>query len=432
MTAVPNIARTTPSHGVVNDGPVLEHYFPILGDARTARHASETYHNSPAPALVNEATKVIRDDIRPAFIAPTNPQEKITKQLSAAKEYYWSRAQHVGVEHGARAGYAMEDYLRVESDRSYDRIKEKVETHHTPGSAPRILLSAVDSYHTALHINPAHAATITMELISRNFEAIKATQEHQGSEPTVARTMDALHSFIEEVVPQHIQHISRTHGHGDTSVKPYLNKASFYPTADSTAETYDRLLLPKDDASGVVDVYDLQNRPYDAKELAFAQTMILLPHMQLTLINLHEELVEYSKAYLAQHPERAQGDLRNFSEIFIPFGSDLLPNPKLIRAMANNILPGIARHALSQHLEAHEIEPDTVQKGIQTAIAEHQLFNSNIGEFRQAFSDTSQETAVEWASVYKVQCPAATLFPQFLRKRFADHHAYAKTLCAEI
>ncbi len=421
------IAATGPSTGLHQDELApLNEYFSSLGNHRTARHASEDGFCSPPPGSVLVATNIIRNDITHIFTPPETFQEKVQHQLDAAKDHYWDRAQHVGVDHGAKAGYDnVDDYLCVEFNRNYDDIKQDIETRYPESSLPRHLLWAVNQYHTELDINPSHATTIVMELIGRNFAAITAARASDEScKSSTEITAAAFKDFLEGQVPQHIYNISSNYGQGDTAVKPYLNKASFYPLMqDSTSGADEPMLLTKEDAAGLVRVYDIQNRPYSVDELAFAQGMISLPEIQMTLIGLHEELVEYSKDYLARHPERAQGDLRNFSEVFVPHEGDLLPNPKLLRAIANNILPGIARASLARGLEIHAIDSDAIRQGIQIAIGEHQLFTSSVGEFRQSLSGMSDSDSdtVSWSSIYKVRCPAASLLPQFLQKRFSDY-----------
>lgn len=404
-------------------------YVEKLNGKRTARHASEEDMNSPLYRDVAVATAAIRKDIQPAFEA-LNDYEHEPDALVDLKEKYWLRAQHVGTEHGAKPGFKLDDYLQVGPSRSYDEIKEVLDEEYLAESVPGSVLDSIDAYHQVLGVNPAHAATITTELIGRGLPHIAKMSDEivtsDGLSPQEATTV-AVAKFIRDEVPYHINYIIDRYGYGDDAVKPYMAKNSFYPEAESEKKDA-KLELSVHDVQGLIRAYDIQSRPYNTDELDMANELASDFAMQAAMIRIQESLVSFSEDYLKQHPERAQGDLRNFSEIFVPKreedGLKLLPNPKLLRAMVNNVLPGIAQNLIERGLGAKQIDEEAIRQGVDVASKEYKLFTTNIGQF--ANHDPQKQTA-ELHSMYRVVCPANNLFPNFLTAHLANYYAEAKT-----
>lgn len=408
------------------DDPQASGYLESLGDKRTARHASEEAYNAPAYDDVAVATRKIRGDIKGVFDMADEAYDYPEAELHELMDTYWARASKVGVEHGAKPGFELKDYLTVGPERSYAEVKASIEQDFPPESIPRSVLDGIDAYRSVLGINPAHAATITTELISRGLPQIDeiANQLEQETDCTREEAVTkAFADFITEEVPFHINSIIKQHGYGDQAVMPYFNKNSFYPPAEQEKRNV-ALKMSTDDIKGLIRVYDIQSRPYTREELDGAVTLARDPAMQATIIQAQEMLVDFSARYLEQHPDRANKDLSNFSEIFVPERVDgalrLLPNPKLLRAMVNNILPGIAKSLIDRGATAQDITSGDIATGVRMAAKTYRLFNVNIGQFEQF--DKTTDTA-ELHSIYKVTCPANGHFPDFLMGHFADIYA---------
>lgn len=410
----------------------------VGGAARTTRHASEVYFDSPDPEATALAVREIRKDISAAVASALDVVETFEVEqpqpLAEAKRAYWERAARVGTEHGPREGYGLEDYLRIESGRGYGDIKARVEEHCTEDSVPRSVLGAIDTYHQALGINPAHATTITMELIGRNMAALGRRSDHysaMGYDQTEA-TRRAFADFLLDEVPQHVAYVAGRYGHGDDVLRSVMHKGSFYP-ADAASEGADtRLVLAEADARGLIEVYDIQSRPYGQAELLLGNEIASTPEMQLAMIQVHEGLIEIARQYLEVHKDRARGSLKNFSEIFVPEytedGIELLPNPKLIRAMVNNFMPAIALNMLRRGAtDITAIEPRDIDAGIHIAAKEFRLFQSVIGQF---VNPDRVRGTVELASTFQVVCPANSLFPSCMTGKLADAYAMAQAQLA--
>jgi hypothetical protein len=206
-----------------------------------------------------------------------------------------------------------------------------------------------------------------------------------------------------------------------------MSKPSFYPPSEHDAEGKS-LILAENDAAGLVEVYDIQSRPYDEDALTIGNELAHIPEMQRAMIQVQEDLVEASEGYLKMHPERAAGNLENFSEIFVPEYSDdhreLLPNPKLLLAMVNNVMPAIATQLMRRGGSAETVTADDINEGVKIAAKEYKLFQTRIGQFNN-YSPTDGTTELQ--STFQVVCPANSLFPNFLTAKLATYYEEAKT-----
>lgn len=407
-----------------NKGVSNEVYLTSLGDARTARHASEEYHASPEPREASTAISDIRRDVSKVFQDATGELTIESQELANLKDTYWRRAARVGTESGAIKGYELEDYMRVGKARSYEEIKELIERTYPEGAIARHVIDGIDAYHHALAINPAHAATVMMEMIGRHLGAIEARAEELGGADNPKMVQRAFGDFITEAVPSHINYVTENFGTGDEAIHAKMYAKPFYPTADAETDQVNRLVLSVADAKGLIRAYDIQSRPYDQASLKLGNDIAQMAPMQAAMIRVQEDLVAMSAQYLNIHPERAAGNLENFSEIFVPEYADdgsiseLLPNPKLLRAMTNNIMPGVA---LALHRRDGTLESMTtadINEGIRIAQEEYRLFQTRIGQFDNY--DPESDTT-ELLSTYRVVCPANNIFPKFLTEKLANY-----------
>lgn len=404
-------------------------YLETIAPYRTARGASEAGHDSPAGDVVSDAVRAIRTDIAPIFKGdPSELRNDGHHTLEEMKAYYWSRASHVGTEHGAKQGYELQDYFTVGDERSYEAIKDTIEGEYDEGTVTRNVLDGIEAYHGALDINPAHAATIMMEMLGRNLGVIKQRADEierlTGNLPQEA-SVAAVAEFVNTAVPEHIAAIIETHGTGDDKIRSVMNKSSFYAAEHDKGAV--GLTLAADDAAGLVEVYNIQSRPYDEIDLAMGNELAQIPEMQAAMLRVQEGLISFSETYLQMHPERAKGDMRNFSEIFVPEHKDgqmrLLPNPKLILAMVNNVMPAIAMSIMRRGGTLDSIDETDITEGVRIASGEFMLFQSRIGQIDHYDEETG---TVQLESTFKVVCPAGGLFPAHMKEHLATYYEEAK------
>ena len=411
------LQESSPQEGF--DLPAYEEHLHNQG-VRTGRHAA-AMGLAPEVSTLRDATVAIRKVIRPMF--DTEPGELISdKDLEQTKAYYWSRAARVGAEHGAVPAFELDDYFRVGEHRSYFAIRQELLERNPEGTLGHDLIGAVDLYHTSLDLNPAIAAGVLCELISRGRGNIShMAARHTDISPTEATRL-AFGDFLAEVVPSHIAALATEYGKGEV-VERASTKQSFYPKFEA-AEAEAALAISSEDMRAIVDVFDIQNRPYSRAELAMGNDIAQTGTMQQAMIGVHERLMDMCTTYLQNHPERMTGNMASWSEIFIPEaredGSyDLLPNPKLLRAMANNVLPAVASRLLSRGVDINEITADDIEQGVQTASRRFKLLQAKVGLFRT----NQQSGTVELGEITTITCPANQLFPSFLSQYLGSDYA---------
>jgi hypothetical protein len=174
----------------------------------------------------------------------------------------------------------------------------------------------------------------------------------------------------------------------------------------------------------LIDVFDIQNRPFSRAELRMANEISHIPHMQMAMLGVHERLMEMSETYLKMHPERVTANMSSWSEIFVSetnedSGLELLPNPKLLRAIANNVLPGIAGRLLARGVDVDQMTLEDIQDGVEVASKRYKLLQSKVGLFKPGETPGS----IELGEITTVVCPANQLFPRYLAEYLGTDYA---------
>lgn len=422
MTNTPAESPDIPHPDQIQSGFELSTYEQGLSDngVRTARHASEE-GVAPPDDEIKLATTAIRRVLTPAFSVESAAQYDVSSDLGTVKTRYWEQAGRVGTEHGAKPGFELDDYLATSETRSYFSIKQDLLRRNPEGTLGRNLIDTVDLYHKALEINPAQAAAVVCELISRGRATIGDLAAQHGEMPPEDATRHALNEFIASSVPAHISRVLEEYGKGG-SVAKALTKQSFYPQFDAAEAA--PLAVGKEDVRALIEVFELQNRPYSRAELRMADDIAKLPAMQMAIIGVHGRLLDMSRVYLRNHPERLTGDMASWSEIFVPEEqpdgtTELLPNPKLVRAICNNVLPAVAGKLLGRGVDLDEMTAEDISEGATLAARTYKLFQSKIGLFR-----TNPQTGqIELGNITTVICPANQLFPRFLTQYLGADYA---------
>lgn len=393
-------------------------------DKRTSRHASEEAYNTPELADTSMAQRAIRLRLHETFSSP-DEVEKNTQAYRDLLDNYWSRASRVGVEHGAKEGYDLEDYMRIGESRSYPEIREIIRQNYPEQSLPIKVLDSIDTYSETLQINPSLAARITMELLSRRMSDVKARAEmielsDEGVTHLEASTK-ALNEFLENDVQNHATEAKENYGVGDAEILRAYNKQSFYPANEIDVEGVDLkpLVISSTDAKGMIEAYDVQSRPYDADTLHRAGVVAARPEVQMMFIEFQERFIRMAERFFENHPDYIVKSPEIYSEVFVPENGEngetnLIPNPKLLRALVNNILPAIV---ISRETSGGDVDFDLdeadIKEGVHLASRTLKLFQTKIVQFNNF--DRENDT-VEVRSVYASVCPAGSMLPHALER----------------
>jgi hypothetical protein len=163
---------------------------------RTGRAASEAASPAaPARVEIRQATTEIRNKLAPMFEVSIESRDYYAGGVEQMKESYWQRASRVGQEHGAMRGFELDDYFETGDYRSYYSIKQDLRERYPEGTLGRRILNTVDLYHKSLEINPALAATIVCELISKGRGMIgDISAQDSNLSPTEAKNRSTRNS----------------------------------------------------------------------------------------------------------------------------------------------------------------------------------------------------------------------------------------------
>jgi hypothetical protein len=176
------------------------------------------------------------------------------------------------------------------------------------------------------------------------------------------------------------------------------------------------IVLDKKDIEGLIEAYHIQDKPYSKEELALADRLLTEnPYLAPALMQFQRLYMSYARQYLIQHPERLQFTMNTMSEIFIsvPTQEDpyrLIPNPKLLKSMANNWLGAVARVLIADFRDVapEQIDPlalrgQDIARGVELA-RELGLFQAEVGDFR------TEDGEARLYGAMKLTCPAMVPF----------------------
>ncbi len=408
----------------------VERYERGLGEVgvRTAR-AAAAIGISQCPEDVLLAVAGIRNKVAEGFVC-LNHDFTPASTLGGVKQHYWDRASRVGEAHGAMHD-TLADYLNVSESRSYENIHADLKKELPPESIAAFVLHAIDSYHTELGINPATAAHIVAELMSRGIREMTdaATAKVQSGFDRFDASSDVMKTFLVEKVRDHIDMLRVRFGYNPGHIVAVMNKRSFYPEFATGETADDSLIVSEQEGQDITKVLMIQNRPYTREQLRMAHDLANDDSMQLTLLNLHELLVAQCEKYLGQHPERAAPHmLTSWSEVFVSEidpvtkQTTYLPNPKLLRAISNNILPAIASRLIERGACAKDLlSPEDINTAIKIASRDFKLFQSSVAFLRH----NKATEGFELEAIPMLTCPANKHLPDFLTNNFANLYEQA-------
>lgn len=406
--------------------PRLDEFLNVINaEVRTTRRASEKFFNSPSLDVAVEGERELKTTLDKTYenFTPDNgdAETKSTVSPQEVKALYWEKARHVSTLSGAKEVDSVCEYFHVAADRSAEAICEEVRELHAGDSTPGHFLRGVETYMDALSIDPMTAARIATTNLKYTLPMLKKATEgftRQGYDPVVA-TSKAFAYFTDDITPKHIEDISKK----DKPLTSMLNKRSFYTTVSAEDQGELPLRMSRKDAEGIMSVYRLERRPYSKEELALGEELIQDPDIQASLLLFQMAIVDYSDKYLERHPERKQHSLLPFSEFFVPDQDlGLIPNPKLIKVLGNNLMPAIA----SQLIKSGGTIDDLTSSQIADSALEakkRRVFQAQIGRFNNYDEETD---TVDLDAIFNRTCPAMQVLTNSLTTWLPDIYDHLK------
>ena len=197
-------------------------------------------------------------------------------------------------------------------------------------------------------------------------------------------------------------------------VRTHIEKVPFPPRPQGLAEESGPLHIMADEVEGFTRVYDLERRPITPEEMDMATELMENEKLRMSLLLFHMAIVDYSAQYFERNPEHLQHSMMSFNQFFVVEGKgdamELLPNPRLIATLSNNVAPAIAAVMLREGASADELTSDYISKGI-SEVRRQRLFQSHIGKFNNLDPQTG---AVEFEAFFNHICPATRVLTESL------------------
>jgi hypothetical protein len=355
---------------------------------KSTRHVSEDLQACPPSDSAIMAERGMRVALMDVYDSTTSTQVvgSEPKSLDELGTQYWSSARFVTSAHGANPMYELEDYLQTRQSRHYEALKRtSLEACSKSGIIVQ-LLDALDAYQDAFGIDHTLATRIFFNLFEKNLLLISqdATTKAASSGESADATRRAINEFASVSVDTHIEYLQELRKKG-YELSALVEKDIAYPNASDT-DSHEPLILHRADAQALMAAYHMREYPYSEHELRLGNSLVGMPRMRHSLLQMQLDLISDAKEYLEVHPERRVHSLAPFSEVFVPLNTDdestliLAPNPHLLKVIANNIMPAIARRLTAEDKSQKDLSADHIVQGILLA-AHLKVFQTKIGIF---------------------------------------------------
>lgn len=391
----------------------LDSYLTVIDErVRTSRRASEIFFDMPKIPDAVEGERLIREDLQETykdFSQQENQTDAIDRiDIAAIKDEYWDGARRVGEISGALPNATIDDYFKVDVERSEKAIREQIVRDYDPISPPRQLLGAIERYMDGLGIDAMTASRVATKHLRLQlpFMKLKAKELIDTGLDELEATNEVFEEFAAVSVEAHVLRLQQS---GETNpLHGFVS--SVVPKDKSLVDTAGPLRLRASDATGLTKVYKLERRPYTDDELELANELTSQSTIQACLLTFQMALVEYSTSYLKQNPERMKHSLLPFSEFFVQVDGVFVPNPKLIKVLCNNYLPAVAGIMLSEGITTQQLRGEHFARAAVDA-KERRVFFAQIATYNN-FRESDQ--TVELDSFINRVCPGMTVLTDSL------------------
>lgn len=379
-------------------------------EVRTTRRASEVFFDSPPIPYAELGQNLIRTTLNDTYNDFVSPVAQLEQPAflspDQVKEMYWAIAHQVPEVSGAKQVSSIDEYFHVGQDRSEAAIRAEVREAYSPDSPPSLLLDGVEAYLEAFsELDAMSAARIATTHLKTQLPIMKSRAHGYATSSGYSEldaTATVFREFTEIMVPEHIQRVLQTAGRSQELRLLKPANMPDYGAADVT-DSAPALRLKADDARGIMSVYRLERRPFNAEELALGEEVVRDPKVQASFLLFQLAAVDYTGQYFDAHPERLEHSLLPFSEFFVPNENfELVPNPKLMKVLCNNLGPAIASQLINNGDTVDSLSSTHLALAAQEA-RQRRVFFAQIGKFNNHDPETD---TVELDAFFNRTCPA--------------------------
>lgn len=380
----------------------LSQYLQCVNETRqTMKIGSEQFMVSPPPPVVRTNDRFVRRLISRSLPA-IEPSDEVLDRLplrmgvADVKSWYWAESQRgrkVALRFGAADHANVDKYFDVDVTRAWLTRAQTLRQAHPAPSLTSELLQLVESIAASQSISVPQASRAAALQLSRAW----STQD-----PAV-HTERNLREALRELCADHGP--SGTSGGvlRDPTCPERLGGAAF------------PLSSPESEVQEFAGVFGLSRLDFDVREMELSHRIARDPRLQYALLAFHSIVVVQARTIAAKLVARF-GDshvLLPFTELCVDVDGysspsvDLVPNPKLITVLVNNILPGISGIMLRDEVPLDRLNGSVIQQGVASAVSRG-IFEVRIGAFNRSESDS--EPTLDGMTLRV--CPARDPFAQ--------------------
>ncbi|MCG5465150.1 hypothetical protein MED01_003423 [Micromonospora sp. MED01] len=404
----------------------LDTYLESVNEERqTAKLASEVWFQAASAEVTARNDDFVRALLR-RVLPPGRPSPEsgdlgaLLADPAALSAHYWKRVvtgKPVAVRFGAADLDTLDGYFGLTADRSLPAAVVRLREETTPGSPAERLLRGIERLASRRGQSHAEACRDVMSRLSTHWpDLVHLCRGGLDAPPLPAGSvLSTLHDAIGAVDEEGRR--SRRSSSGVPS-----------PRAGSA-----EVLLTTAEARELARVYMLARLCFSAEEFRVAQLLAGDPRVRYAVLATHLYLVDEVSRSASELVE-AWGTakvLLPFTEAFVNVSGysssviDLVPNPKLITVVGNNLLPAVAGELLRRDATVDELDADILAAGVQAAVRRG-VFDVTIGLFHQ----TDRRDVVSLSGLSRRVCPAVRPFGAFCQRwlpYFFDSHPSAPT-----
>lgn len=362
----------------------------------TRRNSEENHRIVPIP-LSQEATRLMKSDINSFTkgLIEFGLTELTQLEFEPLLYSFNSWAEEVYLLRGEKPT-RVEEFLEIDSFSEANLLIQKIRSDYNPESVPNLVLDMILLYRDSLGLTTQEAAKAIMRRLSGSFKRIsKKIRDDQLKGNSLSEITSRIFKTELEVLRLNLSLLTKFE----------LDVLS-EPEAESTEQEI--LQISQEESVGLIEVYRLQRRPYNAEQLAIAQDLLKDPILIKSMLIMQILIARYAQKKLSEQPQRGLYTLEHLNSLFLSAHDQngimkIAPNPSFLATMVNNWLGAIASSLTPSSSEVKvELTGSHIAEGINKAEKEFSIFKMHIGRF----SESENSTDVNLEGFMLRVCPA--------------------------
>lgn len=359
----------------------LTQYLEWVNETRqTMKIGSEQFMVSPPAHILRENDRFVRRLIASSLLVHQPSDDLLDRQplrrmMDDVESWYWGEARRgagVSLDFGATDHAHVSAHFQVDVMRAWPTRVRSLRDAHPGPSLTNEFLHLIDSVAEQRSTTVPQACRVVMTELSRRWSATG-----NGARSCEAEPEKGLREALREAGSHQWSNVPRER-RGRVGRDYYDGTA--YPLLTSESEVRE-----------FAAAYALGRLGYNTREMELAQLVASDPRLQYALLAFHSVVTIQARAVAAPLVQR-YGDPRvllPFTEICVDANRyrsssvDLVPNPKLITVLTNNVVPAISGVMARDQVSLDGLNGSLIREGVASAVSRG-IFEVRVGAFNRA------------------------------------------------